>query len=138
MTRISAYIRRDGDCREMMEFYQGCLGGQLSVTPIKDTPVAKDFPEPQRKRVMHATLTLDGFAIMGSDLPDPSGHQPGNDWALLLDCTGETQLKTLFDRLSKGGTIHSPPGPSFWGGTFALLTDRFDVDWMLNYAPASN
>ena len=116
----------------MMEFYHACLGGHLEVTPIHDTPVAKDFPEGVQSRVMHATLSTDSFSLLGSDLPDPSGHNPGNDWALVLDCSSEQQLKSLFERLAQGAKVHTPPGPAFWGGTFAMLTDRFDVDWMIN------
>ena len=119
----------------MMEFYRECLGAKLEMTRIKETPVAKDFPEAMQNRVMHATLTTDGATLLGSDLPDPSGHQPGNDWALVIDCPSERELKKLFERLSKGGTVHQSPGPSFWGGVFALLTDQFDVDWMLNFTP---
>lgn len=118
-----------------MEFYRDCLGGKLDQTLIRDTPVAKDFPEAMQNKVMHATLTSDAFSLMGSDLPDPSGHSPGNDWALVVECADQADLTRFFDHLSKGGTIHQPPGPAFWGGTFALVTDRFDVDWMLN-APA--
>ncbi len=119
----------------MMEFYRDCLGGKLEVTPIQATPVAKDFPEAMRGRVMHATLTSGAVTLLGSDLPDPAGHKPGNDWALSIACSTERELKTLFERLSKGGTVHMPPGPAFWGGTFAQLTDQFNVDWMLNCPP---
>ena len=132
MTRMSAYVRRNGDCREMMEFYHESLGGRLDLTTIKDTPVAKDFPEGMQNKVMHATLSTDSFSLLGSDLPDPAGHNPGNDWALVLDCSSEAELESLTERLSRDGKVHSPPGPAFWGGTFAMLTDQFDVDWMLN------
>jgi PhnB protein len=135
MPRVNAYVRRNGDCREMMEFYRECLGGNLALTLIKETPVAKDFPEVMQNKVMHANLTSGDLTLLGSDLPDPAGHNPGNDWALEIDCANEPELTKLFERLSKGGTVHSPPGPAFWGGVFAMLSDQFGVDWMLNYQP---
>ena len=137
MARLSPYVRRDGDCRPMMEFYRECLGGQLELSLVKETPVAKDFPPALQDRVMHATLRSDSLSLLGSDLPDPAGLTPGNDWALELDCASEAELRTLFERLSKGGTVHMPPGPAFWGGVFALTTDRYDVDWMLHGPPQS-
>ena len=137
MAQVSAYLRRNGDCREMMEFYRDCLGGRLDVTRIRETPVAKDFPEPMQDKVMHARLAIGSASLMGSDLPDPAGHQPGRAWALTLDCSSEQELRTIFERLSKGGTVHQPPSAAFWSGLFGLLTDRFDVDWMLNYQAPS-
>lgn len=131
MVQIRAYVRRNGDCREMMEFYRACLGGTLELSTIQETPVAGDFPEAMQHRVMHATLTSGAVTLLGSDLPDPSGHQPGNDWALELDCASAPELHRLFESLSQRGTVHMAPGPAFWGGLFAQLTDQFDVDWML-------
>lgn len=132
MGRLSVYLRRDGDCRAMLEFYRNCLGGKLELTAIRETPVAKDFPEPMRERVMHATLSGEAFSILGTDIPDPAGHRPGNDFALSVECSDPGELEQLFARLSDGGAVHTPPGPAFWGGTFAMCTDRFDIDWMLN------
>jgi PhnB protein len=136
MARVHAYVRRDGDCREMMEFYRDCFGGTLDATAIRDTPVAREFPESMQHRVMHATLTSDTVTLLGSDLPDPAGHRPGNDWALEVECASEPELKRFFGRLSAGGTVHQPPAPAFWGGVFAAITDKFDVDWMLHVRPA--
>ncbi len=137
MARVAAYVRRDGDCREMMEFYRAGLGGKLELTMVKDTPAAKDLPAAMHNRVMHGTLRGDSFSLTGSDLPDPAGHKPGNDWALVVECSSEDELKRLFERLSVGGTVQRPPGPQFWGGLFAQFTDKFDVDWMLNYQSAA-
>ncbi len=136
MPALSTYIRRNGDCREMMDFYRGCLGGELTLSTVKETPAAGDLPAEMQNKIMHATLRSEGVTLLGSDMPDPSGHRPGNDWALSLECSSEDEVKTLFHRLSKGGTVQMPPGPQFWGGFFAQFTDKFDVDWMLNCQPA--
>ena len=135
MPQLSIYLRRDGDCRQMMEFYHRCLGGSLDLMKVKETPAAKDFPAEVQDRLMHATLRSGALVILGSDLPDQSGHRPGNDWALSLECSSEQEVKSLFEKLSDGGKADMPPATQFWGGYFAQLTDRFDVEWMLNYQP---
>ena len=50
---------------------------------------------------------------------------------------GGLRHSEVADRLSAGGTVHQPPAPAFWGGVFAAITDKFDVDWMLNCRPAA-
>ncbi len=115
MGPLSAYLRRDGDCRKMMEFYRECLGGKQELTLVKDTPAAKDLPEAMHLRVMHGTLSSETFRLTGSDMTDPAGHRAGNDWALVIECSSVGELKKVFDRLSAGGTVHMPPGPQFLG-----------------------
>ena len=36
---LAPFLLFDGTCAEAMDFYQGCLGGQLTVTKLGDTPM---------------------------------------------------------------------------------------------------
>ena len=38
MAALTPYLLFDGHCREAMEFYKSCFGGELTVTKVKDSP----------------------------------------------------------------------------------------------------
>jgi len=39
----------------------------------------------------------------------------------------------LFEGLSKNGNILMPLTNTFWGAYFGMFTDKFGVNWMINY-----
>jgi hypothetical protein len=60
MTQINPYLRFDGGkCREAMSFYKECLGGNLQVTTLRETPVASQLPKEIQDQVMHANLSTE-------------------------------------------------------------------------------
>ena len=44
MTNINAYLNFNGQCREAMTFYQQCLGGELVMQKISESPMAARVP----------------------------------------------------------------------------------------------
>lgn len=46
---------------------------------------------------------------------------------------GETLTK-FFNGLAKGGKVDFPLKKEFWGDTFGMLTDKFGMQWMVNYS----
>ncbi|UWU19759.1 hypothetical protein N2601_10585 [Rhizobium sp. CB3060] len=43
--RLDAYLIFDGDCRQALEFYHRCLGGELTVMDYSHPNVASQTPE---------------------------------------------------------------------------------------------
>lgn len=41
---LSPFLLFEGNCAEAMEFYQSCLGGELEVTLLRDTPMKDQAP----------------------------------------------------------------------------------------------
>ena len=68
MSKINAYLTFNGNCREAMTFYQECLGGELSLQPIGESPLAKKMPEEMKNSILHATLIRGDLIIMASDM----------------------------------------------------------------------
>ena len=133
MAQIVAYVFFDGNCREAMTFYKECLGGELFMQAVGDTPAASQMPADAKQKIMHAALKNDGFEIMASDWMDGQGFVRGNSISLSMHCGSEEEIKHLFSNLSAGGKIKAPLADQFWGATFGMLTDKFGIDWMLNY-----
>ncbi|SHJ36954.1 PhnB protein [Hymenobacter daecheongensis DSM 21074] len=129
---IYPYLAFDGTCREAMTFYQQCLGGELMIQPFADSPAAEGMPAEAQQGVLHSTLTTDSFTLMASD----AGMQKivkGNMVSLSLDCGSPAEIQRLFAQLSAGGTVTMPLEDTFWNATFGMCTDRFGIDWLLNY-----
>ncbi len=41
---LSPFLLFEGNCAEAMQFYQSCLGGELEVTLLRDTPMRDNAP----------------------------------------------------------------------------------------------
>jgi PhnB protein len=133
MTRLNPYLRfNDGKCREAMNFYQKCLGGKLELMTIGETPMAKEVPADKQNFVMHSVLIDNDVRLFGSDMMRDKAIV-GDNVAVALECKSEQELNDLFSKLSDGGEIFMKPEEAFWGGIFGIVTDKYGVEWMLNY-----
>lgn len=132
MTTLNPYLGLQGRCREAMTFYQDCLGGELTMQTMADSPMADSTPAEQKQNVLHSTLTKDGLVLMGTDCWQAAPIL-GNTVALCLNFSSEEEIQTVFAQLAAGGKVGSPLEKSFWGSTFGYLTDKFGINWMLNH-----
>jgi PhnB protein len=133
MTKINPYLKFDGKCREAMKFFQECLGGNLTLTTVGESAMANQMPSEMQQQIMHANLTNGILVLLGSDMVGPEGLVKGNSFTLQVECDSENELTTLYSKLSSGGIATYPVAPSFWGGLYGQLTDKFGNYWMLNY-----
>jgi len=133
MKQISAYMHFNGNCREAMLFYQTCLGGELNLLSVGESPLASQFPTGMAPRILHACLTNDRLRLMGSDLP--LSHEPaiGNSVSMILECSSEEEINELAASLSVGGDVLHPLENTFWGSVFGDIADQFGFHWYLNY-----
>lgn len=131
--RINSYLTFNGNCREAMTFYQECLGGELVFQTIGESPLAEKMPQKMKNCILHATLTKGNLVLMGSDMVPPSGLRKGNAVSLSLNCNGEEEIRTVYDKLASGGRADHPLEFTFWGALFGDLTDKYDNHWLLNF-----
>jgi len=135
MKEITAYLNFDGNCREAMTFYQQCLGGELFVMTFGEgaSQGAFEAPPEARDRVLHARLANGATVVMASDTMPGMPFREGNNVWLSLNCDSVDEVRKVFDALGAGGREVMAPHDSFWGARFAMLTDRFGMDWMLSH-----
>jgi PhnB protein len=131
MTEIVTYLTFDGNCREAMTFYQECLSAELHLMPFSEMP--GDYPRAAKDRIMHARLNKGKMALMASDtMPEMPLHQ-GNNFSISIQCETAHEIDSLFAALGEGGKVTMPLQDQFWGARFGRLTDRFGIQWMLNF-----
>jgi PhnB protein len=133
MKQINPYLTFNGNCREAMNFYQECLGGELFLQTIGESPMSEMMPPEMKDSLLHATLTNGNVIIMGSDMVDNKGLIRGNAMSMMLNCSNETEIRETYDKLASGGEATHPLEDTFWNALFGGLTDKFGNRWLLNF-----
>ncbi|MBI2632489.1 VOC family protein [Candidatus Pacearchaeota archaeon] len=137
MVQLNPYLRfNDGKCREAMNFYKEIFGGDLTFQTVGESPMSKEMPAEAQNKIMHATLKRGDFQFFASDMMRDKATI-GDNISLALNCESEEQIKTLFEKLKGGGEVFMPLEKAFWGGLFGMLTDKYGIEWMLNYQEKS-
>lgn len=131
MNQIITYLTFNGNCKEAMEFYQICLGGELEIQNIDQTPEAEKFPEDIKKLVLQASLKKDNLLLMGTDMRDYELIK-GNAVSILLNGFDEAQIMEYYKNLGEGGTTTNPLEKTHWGDLFGGLTDRYGNHWLFH------
>lgn len=134
---LSPYLNFPGNAEEAMKFYEQALGGKLTeVFRFGTMPGSENMPDAVKNRVMHVGLDLPGGGrIMASDTMDGMGppHVAGTNMSISIHPTSRAEADRFFAALSEGGTVGMPLADQFWGDYYGHLTDRFGIQWMVNY-----
>jgi PhnB protein len=86
--------------------------------------------EAMRGKIMHARFEGPGVLFYASDNHDAEPMRGSAHFLMMDDREGTDQL---FGRLAEGGTITTALRIQPWGDYYGKLTDRFGVQWMLNF-----
>jgi len=133
MTQINSYLTFSGNCREAMQYYKDCLGGELSLQTIGESPMADKMPAEMKDCILHGTLTKGALILMGSDMVGETGLVRGNAISLMLNCSSEDEIQRCYEFLSKEGKATHPLEHTFWGALFGDLTDKYGNQWLLHF-----
>lgn len=130
MTTLTPYLLFDGKCRQAMEFYKSCFGGELTATKVKDSPARDLMPAIQQEKILNARLRSGKLEISASDWlrPDQTPVR-GNTVCLYLSGGTIGELNAVFARLSEDAEVTDPLKEHFFG-TYGALNDKFGVRWM--------
>lgn len=128
---LSPFLLFDGNCAEAMAFYQSCLGGELEITLLRDTPMAAQAPAHLHEKVAYSHLRSGAIDISATDWQHQTRHpRQGNTVGLYLTGTGYAELKPAFDALADGADpdlLDDLRDLPF--GVYGHLADRFGVHW---------
>lgn len=129
MPRLNPYLRFNGNAREAFGFYQSCLGGELSLQTVGESPMAAYMPN-KKDQLFHAQLKNGEIVLLGSDMIGDAGVIKGNTMVLTLECHTKAEADGFFDKLAVGGTVGHPMTEQPWGA-IGDLQDKFGVDWFV-------
>lgn len=120
-----------------MLFYKDCLGGDLVLQTIGESPLAIKMPSKMKDSILHATLTHGNLILLGSDIVPEIGLIKGNAVSLSLNCGSVEEITICYEKLSLGGKKDHALENTFWGAVFGNLIDKYGNQWLLNYSSKS-
>lgn len=139
MATTNVYLNFDGNCEVAFNFYKSVFGGEFTyIGRFGEMPESDDYKvsETDKNKVMHVSLPIGSSILMGSDRGGdwaPTFKQ-GNNFSVSITADSKHEADKLFNALSTGGQITMPLADTFWGDYFGMLTDKFGVNWMMNYS----
>lgn len=126
------FLLFDGDCAAAMTFYRECLGGELTITTLGQTPMKASFPAALHERTINARLTNGAVDLSAADWM-AADFEPvrGNMSAIYVTGAVDASFHRAFDRLKDGTNntrlqeLHEMPF-----GLYGQLYDRYGVQWI--------
>lgn len=135
--KANIYLNFNGNCEEAFNFYKKAFGVEFTTfMRFKDMPGGGYVPpKGEENLVMHVSLPIGKTNnLLGSDTPSQMGKAVfGNNFSISLYPSSEEEAKKLFNSLSSGGKIIMPLSKTFWAKSYGMFTDKFGVQWMINY-----
>lgn len=139
MTRVNVYLNFAGTTEEAFQFYQSVFGGEFTgLMRMKDAPGTEHLSPEDAGRIMHIALKIgDNLVLHATDALESMGHPltVGNNFNLMVEVSSKAEADKFFNALSAGGQIGMPMEDTFWGDYYGSLTDRFGIQWMIDYEP---
>lgn len=138
MAFLNVYLNFNGNCEAAFNHYKSVFGGEFDTfSRFGDMPSDEQpLPESEANKILHVSLPVGsaGCVLMGSDCPPsfPNGVQ-GNLFNVSIATDSKEEADRLFSSLSAGGKVNMPIADTFWGAYFGMFTDKFGVQWMVNY-----
>ncbi|WHT39039.1 VOC family protein [Myroides sp. mNGS23_01] len=138
MATVHTYLNFDGNCEEAFNFYKSVFGGAFTyIGRLGEMPPQEGFtvPEADKNKIMHVSLPIGNTVLMGSDTGGdctPTFVQ-GNNFSISINAESKEEADRLFSAISAGGQIIMPMDQMFWGAYFGMATDKFGVNWMVNF-----
>lgn len=133
---LTPFLLFDGNCADAMVFYQSCLGGELTITRLGDTPMGKDASPGHQRKVAYAHLKSDSVEFSATDWQHPTRvPKPGNTVAIYVQAEDLGELRAVFDKLAVDADKELLDGlRELPFGTYGHLADRFGVHWFFRGA----
>jgi PhnB protein len=141
MATVNVYLTFNGICEEAFLFYQSVFGGEFPyIGRFKDMPQNDENCQPMNEadgeKIMHVTLPISNeTCLMGSDTFGEWASQfiQGNNFSISINADNKEEADKLFDALSVDGKVMMPMNKTFWGAYFGMFTDKFGINWQVNF-----
>lgn len=131
--QLITYLNFDHRCREALDFYRQCLGGEITeMMTWGESPMCDEVPPEAADLIMHGCLVVDGQVLMASDSFPGRPYEGVKGAAVTINADSDAAAKQWYEALSAGGTVEMELQETFWASSFAAFSDRFGVPWMIN------
>ena len=137
MATINPYINFNGNAEEAFNFYKSVFGGEFkTIVRFKDLK-SSDFhvSENDANKIMRISLPIGGNTLIANDVPKNMGPVSENENRSKIAVSAKTKEEAdkLFKALSEGGAVEMPMADSPWGTYFAMLRDKYGIEWTIEF-----
>jgi PhnB protein len=137
MAAINIYLIFNGTCEAAFLFYKSVFGGEFEqISKFGEMTSSEEMPlsDEDKNRVMHVSYIIGNSILMGSDSNSQSSDVVfGNNFSISINAESREETEKLFNGLSSEGKITMPLQDTFWGAYFGMFTDKFGINWMVNF-----
>ncbi|TAL14415.1 hypothetical protein EPN95_03080 [Patescibacteria group bacterium] len=141
MLRNTPFLLFDGNCAEAMTFYHDCLGGELTLTKLGDTPMKDQFPAEKHNSIINAHLKSGNIEISATDWMASPEFEPvkGNMFAIYVTGDSYDELKVIFEKLKDHDNnerlqeLHEMPF-----GIYGQFYDKYGTQWIFRGNTSGN
>lgn len=131
--KVVPYLNFKGNAEQALNFYVSALDGNVNSIMRFGDHEMPGVTDENKHLIMHAEISFGDNLIYLSDSFEPDKMVLGNAHTIHLDCFSDSEIQSVFEKLSEGGTIVNPLADTFWGATFGFLIDQFGVNWSFNF-----
>jgi PhnB protein len=132
--QVQPYLFFNGRCEEAIEFYRRALGAEVTMMmrykESPDPPPPGMLPPGSENKIMHASIRVGDTTVLLSD-GRCSGKPDFQGFSLSITISDVAKAERLFSALAEGGQVNTPLTKTFFSPRFGMVTDRFDVEWMV-------
>ena len=137
MMILTPFLLFNGNCAEAMTFYKSCLGGELTITKVSDTPMKDQMPPEHHSKVTFANLKSGALEFSATDWLHPARTpRQGSTVALYISGGTYDELRAIFDKLAAGAErelLDDLRDMPF--GVYGHLADKYGVHWFFRGGP---
>ena len=140
MAALNPYIHFNGNAEEAFTFYQSVFGGAFSKLMRYKELAGAGFPvsEKDANRLMQVALPISKDSVLvGSDTMEKMGSVTDKDnrMTIFISADSREEADRLYNSLSAGGTVEMPIADGSFGSYVGMFTDKFGVQWMVEFTP---
>jgi PhnB protein len=135
MKNVNPYLNFPGNTEEAFGFYRSVFGGEFPMV-LRFRDFGPEMDGPDGDKLAHIALPLGhGSMLMGTDALESHGRTltMGNNFSISLEAETSGEAERLFGALSAGGRTDMPLGRTEWAELYGMCTDRYGVQWMVNF-----
>ncbi len=133
MSTVSTYLFFSGSCEEALNFYIKALAAKVEMVmrfnespePVPEGMLQSGF----ESKIMHASFSVGQTRVLASDGCDDKSKFDG--FRLVLNVDTEAEAHQAFNALAEGGSVQMPLCKTFWSPCYGMVTDKFNVGWMV-------
>ena len=127
---ISPYLSFNGNCGAAFKLYEQCFGGTITFSQtFGESPMADQVTPDWRDKIMHVTMKVGEFVLMGSD---DMNYVVPQGMSVSISPKTPADAERIFNALAEQGEVGMPFQKTFWSPGFGMTVDRFGIPWIVN------